>query len=178
MARKIDTADSVALDIRGGRKIVVQEFSSFGFMQAVGSIRKIITRVREAGDLEGMFRGLWDAAPEGTDRKVNINQLVELLEMVMGAMGDDPEPLFKIVLLSVRDEGDNKFTVEQAHDLAVEDMISILKAIYELNFTKLKKALTKAGLVTETTEKDDPSPSPSISSPTTPTQPSPTPVES
>lgn len=176
MAKKIDTADNKTLTLRGERQIVVQEFSSFGFMQAVGSIRKIVTRIREAGDLEAMFRGLWDAAPEGADRKVNMNQLVELLELVMGAMGDDPEPLFRIVVLSVRD-GDKPFTVDDAHSLMLEDLISVLKAIYELNFTKLKKALTKAGLVTETVQ-ENPSPSPSPSLPTMPTAPSTTPAAS
>ncbi len=173
MASKIDTAEVVSITLRGDRKLTVQEFSSFGFMQAIGSIRKIITRIRSAGDLEAMFKGLWDAE-EGEDRKVNVNQLVELMEMVMGAMGDDPEPLFKIILLSVRDEEGKKFSIEDAHDLMIEDSISILKAIYELNFTKLKKALTKAGLVKETKE-SDPSPSPSLPSPTTPTPPLPTP---
>jgi len=177
MARKIDTAETVSIALRGGQNITVQEFSSFGFMQAVGSIRKIVTRIRGAGDLETMFRGLWDAAEEGEDRKVNVNQLVELLEMVMGAMGDDPEPLFKIIMLSVRDDANKKFDIDSAHDLMIEDTISILKAIYELNFTKLKKALTKAGLVKETSE-ENPSPSPSTSLPTTPSQPSTTPVAS
>lgn len=177
MARKIDTADTREIPIRGGRKLIVQEFSSFGFMQAVGSIRKIVTRIREAGDLEKMFRGLWDAAPEGADRKVNVNQLIELLELVMGAMGDDPEPLFRIVELSVQDDGKTKFSADDAHGLMVEDVISVLKAIYELNFTKLKKALTKAGLVKETNE-SDPSPSPSTPLPTTQTKPLPTPVAS
>lgn len=177
MARKIDTAETREITLRGGTVLVVQEFASFGFMQAVGSIRKIVTRIRESGDLEAMFRGLWDAAPEeGGDRKVNINQLVELLEMVMGAMGDDPDPLFKIIELSVRD-GDKKFTADDAHNLMVEDVVGILKAIYELNFTKLKKALTKAGLVKETSD-ENPSPSPSTSLPTTPSEPSTTPAAS
>lgn len=179
MAKAIATAETVDVEIRGGKKLTIQEFSSFGFMKAVGSIRKIVTRIRESGDLNEMFKGLWDAADaEDGDRKVNMQQLVEVLEMVMGAMGDDPEPLFTIIYLSVRDpEEGKKFAIEDAHDILVEDLIPILKAIYELNFTKLKKALTKAGLVKETTEKEEPSPSPSTNSPTTPTEPSPTPVE-
>ena len=176
MARKIDTAETREVPLRGGKKLTVQEFSSFGFVQAIGSIRKIITRIRGSGDLEAMFRGLWDSAEEDGKRKVNVNQLVSLLEMLMGAMGDDPEPLFKIVELSVRDDGSKKFSTDDAHDLMVEDIVPILKAIYELNFTKLKKALTKAGWVKET--EDNPSPSPSIALQTTPSEPLKTPAAS
>lgn len=176
MAKKIDTAETRMVALRGGKNLTVQEFSSFGFVQAIGSIRKIVTRVRESGDLETMFKGLWDSAEEEGKRKVNVNQLVGLLEMLMGAMGDDPEPLFKIVELSVRDEGNKKFTLDDAHDLMVEDIVPVLKAIYELNFTKLKKALTKAGWVKET--EDNPSPSPLTALPTTPNEPSKTPVAS
>jgi hypothetical protein len=177
MARKIDTAETREIELRGGKRLTVQEFSSFGFVQAIGSIRKIVTRIRGAGDLESMFRGLWDAAEdEGGKKKVNVNQLIGLLEMLMGAMGDDPEPLFKIVELSIRDDGKKTFGTDDAHDLMVEDIVPILKAIYELNFTKLKKALTKAGWVKETN--DNPSPSPLTSLPVTPSEPLKTPVAS
>lgn len=176
MAKAIATAETVDVKIRGDKTLTIQEFSSFGFMKAVGSIRKIVTRIRESGDLNEMFKGLWDAAEEeGGERKVNMQQLVEVLEMVMGAMGDDPEPLFTIIYLSVRDPKEGKFTIEDAHDILMEDLIPILKAIYDLNFTKLKKALTKAGLVKETPE-EEPSPSPSTNSPATPSEPSKTPV--
>lgn len=152
MARKIDTAETQEIVLRSKRKIVIQEWGYMAFSKAIGAIRKIVSKIRQHGDLNDLFTDFWQAADEGKteeDRKLNVQKLMQVLEIILSVVGDDPEPLNNIILLSIRDDEGKKFTDADLEGWMLDDVIPVLKAIYTVNFPKLKKALESAGLVAD-----------------------------
>lgn len=174
MAKKIDTAANAKVKLRS-RSVTVQEFSYFGAIKAIGVIRKILTKVREFGSVDDLFKGLLDSA-EGEDGKqtLNTDKLLKVLEVLMSVVGDDSDMLASLMILSVVDEG-KKFTIDDVDQLLPDEAIDIFKAIYQVNWVQgsLKNVFEKLGLKKEAAQ-----PILSNASQTTPTAPSPTPANS
>lgn len=173
MAKKIDTAASMQVKLRS-RSITVQEFSYFGAIKAIGVIRKILTKVREFGSVDELFKGLLDAA-EGDEGKQSLNtdKLLKVLEVLMSVVGDDSDSLSNLMILSVVDEN-KKFTHDDIEQLLPDEAIDIFKAMYEVNWLEgsLKNVFEKLGV------KKAAQPEISNASPTTQTEPSLTPASS
>lgn len=173
MAKKIDTAAAIAVKLRN-RSITVQEFSYFGAIKAVGVIRKILTKVREYGSVDDLFKGLLDAAEGEGKQTLNTDKLLKVLEVLMSVIGDDSEMLSNLMILSIVDDG-KKFGHEDVEQLLPDEAIDIFKAMYEVNWVKgsLKNVFEKLGLKKEAAQ-----PAISNASPTTQNSPSPMPASS
>jgi hypothetical protein len=173
MAKKIDTASAVKVKLRS-RTVTVQEFSYFGAIKAIGVIRKILTKVREFGSVDDLFKGLLDSTEEDGKQTLNTDKLLKVLEVLMSVVGDDSDMLASLMILSVVDEG-KKFTIDDVDQLLPDEAIDVFKAIYEVNWVQgsLKNVFEKLGLKKEAAQ-----PTISNASQTTPNAPSQMPVNS
>jgi len=173
MAKKIDTAASTKVKLRS-RTVTVQEFSYFGAIKAIGIIRKILTKVREFGSVDDLFKGLIESAEGDGKQTLNTDKLLKVLEVLMSIVGDDSDMLASLMILSVVDEG-KKFTIDDVDQLLPDEAIDIFKAIYEVNWVQgsLKNVFEKLGLKKEATQ-----PTISNASQTTPNAPSQMPANS
>lgn len=149
--KKIDTAVDSAVTLESGVKIVVQEMSFMGTLKAIRIINRVVKNAKKAGSLDSVLKSFREMGEDGEGS--NIDKLLDAVDILFSAIGDEPELLPRLVSYTCVGDWDENSIGE----LPFGDVVELIKAGYRVNWVEgsLKNALSRAGIV-----KDDSKTSP------------------